>query len=375
MERTGRFTRAEIIEATKLSAPTVGTLSTQLIERGLLRDVGTGPSSGGRRPSFMEFNARHGFVAGVDIGATTTRLAVADLRGDPIARRSMPTPTTVGPAALLKLVGNALCDLVAAQGIVLDKLRVVVVGVPGAVDREHGVVVALTPNLKGWSKVPVGATLKRALGAPVVVENDVNLAVMAERWRGAAKGHDTCAFVTVGTGIGAGIVVDGELHHGHHYVAGEIGIMCMGPQYVETDFGARGCLETLAGLNTVRSRWKGARHDGGTWLADLFKASRNGDRQAAAIVKETGALIGIAVANLSVVIDPSLVVLGGALLSQNGNLLEEVRRIVKRIIPTPSKIVLSELGEEAPLWGALLLAQTEAAERIRRQLRQTRVPG
>lgn len=371
MSRTGRFTRAELIEATKLSAPTVGTLSSQLIERGLLRDLGTGPSSGGRRPAYMEFNARHGYVAGIDLGPTTTRLAVADLRGEAVAHRVMPTPSGVGPAKLLERLAASLQTMLAEEHVPVERLRIVAAGAPGVVDRKRGVVVALAPNLKGWSGVPMGRILGDALGVPVVVENDVNLAVMAERWRGAARGHDTCAFVSVDTGIGAGIVIDGELHHGHHGMAGEIAIMCMGPQYAERDFGSRGCLETLAGLKAVKARWsRGARGASPRWLGELFAASRNGDSEARAVVKETATLISLAVVNVCVVIDPSLVVLGGALLGEQSALVEEVRRIVGRIVPTPSAIVVSALGEEAPLWGSLLLARTEAAQRIRRQLRQ-----
>jgi len=129
-----------------------------------------------------------------------------------------------------------------------SNLLAVGAGAPGAVDRTRGVVMALAPNLKGWSNVPMGAILRRTLDAPVIVDNDMNFAVLGEHWRGAARDHETCVFISVGTGIGAGILVNGELLHGHNFLAGEIALMCMGPQYVETDFGARGCLETLAGL-------------------------------------------------------------------------------------------------------------------------------
>ena len=106
MQREGSFTRAELIEATGLSAPTVGTLVSHLMQSGIVKDLGTGPSRGGRRPSFMEFNARHGFVAGIDLGPTRTRLAVADLRGERLADRIIPTPVRLGPAALLSRVGG-----------------------------------------------------------------------------------------------------------------------------------------------------------------------------------------------------------------------------------------------------------------------------
>ena len=369
MDRTEPFTRAEVMKATSLSAPTVGTLTQALLRRGLLRDLGAGPSRGGRRPAFMEFNARHGFVAGISIGATRTHVAVADLRGERLAHRVLPTPAGLGPEPLIERLATATRDLLRESGIRRDRLLAAVAGVPGAVDREHGVVVGLAPYLKGWSSVPVSAILGRALGAPVVVENDVNLAVLAERWRGAARGHETCAFIHAGSGIGAGIVVDGVLHRGHHSLAGEIGLMCMGIDHLDQDYGSRGCLETLAGLKGAAARWPGARAGlREDWITALFEASAGGDRKARSAIDDTAALLGIAVANLTLVIDPSLVVLGGALFDQGGEFVSEVRKVTAKIVPSPPEIVVSALGSEASLWGSLLVATTEARARLRDSL-------
>jgi predicted NBD/HSP70 family sugar kinase len=357
------FTRPEVIAATGLSAPTVGTLCAHLIRRGVVKDLGAAPSRGGRRPTFMEFNARHRFVAGIDIGPTKTRLAVADLRGEPIQQRAVATPTDCAPANLRRLLSDSR--------VPATRLLAVVAGAPGVVDRVRGVVVAFAPNLDGWSQVPMAKILRRSLGVPVIVENDVNLAVVGERWRGAARGHDTCAFITVGTGIGAGVVVNGELYHGRRFMAGEIALMCMGPQFVDTDFGVRGCLETLAGLKAIAARWSQSDRaplDG--WVRELFDAAKAGDAAARAIVEDTATLIGIAAANVSIVLDPSLIVLGGALFAQAPELVDAVRRVVSRIVPTPSAIVPSELDKEAPLWGSLLVAATEARRRLRQQLRE-----
>jgi len=275
MDRPSPFSRAELIHATGLSAPTVGTLVSHLIHRGLVTDLGPGPSRGGRRPFFMEFNARYGFVAGIALGSARTQLALADLRGERLAHLVMPTPSKLGPTALLAHVATATRALIREAGLRPERLLAIGAGAPGAVDPERGVVVALAPSLKGWSNVPIGATLRTALGAPVVVDNDVNLAVLGERWRGAAKGHDNCAFLLIGTGIGAGIVSEGVLHRGHRFLAGEIGLMCMGPQFVSRDFGPRGCLETLAGLEALAARWPRALGDDPErWVAELFEASR-----------------------------------------------------------------------------------------------------
>ena len=370
IDRPGPFTRTEVIDATGLSAPTVGTLCAHLIRSGVVTDLGTGPSRGGRRPASMEFNARHGYVAGIDIGPTKTRLAVADLRGERLAHRVVDTPTSGTAADVLTRIAAEGRALLNDARVPIGRLFAVAAGAPGVVDRERGVVVALAPNLPGWTQVPMAKVLRRAFGVPVVVENDVNLAILGERWRGAARGHDTCAFITVGTGIGAGIMVNGELYHGRQFMAGEIALMCMGPQYVDTDFGARGCLETLAGLKAIATRWSQpdrVQLDG--WVGKLFEAARAGDASARQIVDDTATFIGIATANLSIVLDPSLIVLGGALFAQAPALADDVRRVVARIVPAPSAIVLSELDKEAPLWGALLVATMEARQRLRAAFR------
>jgi glucokinase len=373
MDRPGSFTRSELIEATGLSAPTVGSLAADLIRSGVVKDLGTGPSSGGRRPAFMEFNARHGYVAGIDLGPTRTRLAVADLRGERLAHRIVPTPSGLGPAALLSRIAASLRMLMREADAPVDRLLAVGAGAPGAVERDTGIV-SLAPNLKGWSRVAMRDILQRALGAPVLVENDVNLAVLGEHWQGVARGHDTCAFIFVGTGIGAGILIDGELHRGHHFMAGEIAVMCMGPQYTNVDFGSRGCLETLAGLKALAARWpKGAQGDPEQWMAELFKASQAGDRTARQAVEETATLIAIAVANVGAVLDPSLIVLGGSLIAQGEPLVAEVRKVVDRIAGAPLEIVVSALGKEAPLCGTLLVAATEARRQVRLRLRAARV--
>jgi glucokinase len=364
----GEFTRSELIHATGLSAPTVGSLASALIRVGLLNELGAGPSRGGRRPARMQFNALYGFVAGIDIGPTRTRIGLADLRGQLIAQRVVATPGGVDPAAMLAALSDEVRTLMEESALSPERLLATSAGVPGAVDRRRGMVIALAPNLKGWSEVPVETILRGTLGAPVVVENDVNLAVLGEHWKGAARGHDTCVFLQFGTGIGAGIMVNGHLYHGHHFLAGEIGLMCMGPQYIESDFGSHGCLETLTGLGALKARWHSDAADSPDWIADLFRAAANGDAEARKTVEDAGTILGIAAANVCSVLDPSLVVLGGSLVTQGSVLVDRVRDTVRKVIPTPPSVVASDLGKEAPLWGSLLIATHEARARLRQQL-------
>jgi glucokinase len=369
LERPGPFTRGELIAATGLSAPTVGSLSGDLIRRGLLHDLGTGPSSGGRRPALMEFNARYGFAAAIDIGPTRTRLALADLRHQRLAHRIVNTPNSLPPRQLLEQIAGEVRALMGETGVPCQQLLAVAVGAPGVVNEDTGAVV-VAPNLPGWHGVPMRAILEDAFDAPVLVENDVNLAILGEHWRGAARGHDTSAFIFVGTGIGAAVLIEGQLHRGHHFMAGEIGVMCMGPQFVDVDYGEHGCLETVAGLHALAARVpKQVEKDPAAWLSTVVDAADRGDPEARAAVLETARFIGIAAANVAAVVDPSIIVLGGALFVQAPRLVEAVSAVVQSISRAPVNVVLSALDKEAPLWGGLLVALNAARERVRKELR------
>lgn len=370
MEHQGPFACAELMKATGLSAPTVGKLVKQLVQRGLVRDLGVGPSRGGRRPSLMEFNARYGYVAAISLGVAKTQLAVADLRGARLAHHVLATPAELQPAAVLECLAVALRDLARDFEIPWDRLLAASVATPGLVDRDSGTVVALAPGLH-WSNVPVAEWLGRALGVPVLVENDVNMAILGEHRWGAARGHDTCAYIEVGAGIGAGILVEGRLHRGQNRMAGEIGFMCVAPDHAHREPTDRGCLETLAGLAALAARWPCRAHgDAELWVPELYAAARAGDREADRAVQEVATLVGVAVANLSLVIDPSLVVVGGVLSVPGSPFVEQLRSTVAGIVPTPVSIVPSLLGEEAPLWGALLTATAHARHQLRPRLRQ-----
>ena len=315
----------------------------------------------------MEFNPRYGFVAGIDLGPTRTRIAIADLRAEIVAHRILATPTSLPPDELLKSLATSLRALARAERVPYDRLLAVAAGAPGPVNPETGTVL-LAPNLAEWRDVDVRAILQNALGTAVVVENDVNLALLGERWRGAARGHDTCAFIFVGTGLGAALLINGRLHRGHHHMAGEIGVMCMGTEYVDVDFGSRGCLETLAGLAALRARWPDAdREDPAHWVTDLTAAADSGNEIAQSALQDTARLIGIAAANIATVVDPSVIVLGGSMFAQAERLVELVRSVVRKLARTNFDVVLSELGKEAPLAGCLLVAAHEARTHLRQR--------
>jgi predicted NBD/HSP70 family sugar kinase len=371
VDHENAFTRAELIQATGLSAPTVGSVTSNLIEKGVLNDLGTAPSRGGRRPGLMEFNSRHGYVAGIDLGPTRTRIAVGDMRGRQLDMRIVETPVGHSSESMMRQLTGELRGVMADAQAPAARLLALVVGAPGPVDLGTGTVL-YAPNLSGWDRVPLRAMMQHEFASAIVIENDVNLALLGEHWRGAARGHATCAFMFVGTGIGSAILIDDTLHHGHHYMAGEIGALAMSPDHLGCESGTPGRLEPLAGMAALRQRWDPERaQPPDRWFDLLMDAHARGDERARCAVQETAAYIGMATAQLGAVVDPSVIVLGGSMFAAPGPLVDSVRAVVRQIARTPFEVVLSELGKEAPLAGCLLVGAREAQRALRQQLKAT----
>jgi len=371
VDREDAFTRAELIQATGLSAPTVGSVTTALIAKGVLNDLGTAPSRGGRRPGLMEFNSRHGFVAGIDLGPTRTRLAVGDMRGRQLAMRIVATPADQSAETMIRQLTRELRNVMAEAEAPASRLLSVVAGAPGPVDLGTGTVL-YAPNLNGWDHVPLRAMLQQEFTSHIIIENDVNLALLGEHWRGAARGHATCAFMFVGTGIGAAILIDDTLHHGHHYMAGEIGALAMSPGQIGDGPESPLRLEPLAGMAALRHRWDPERAQAPErWFDLLMEAHARGDERAKCAVQQTAAYIGMATAQLGAVVDPSIILLGGSMFAEPGPLVEAVRAVVRQIARTPFEVVRAELGKEAPLAGCLLVGAREAQRALRQQLKAT----
>lgn len=290
-------------------------------------------------------------VAGIDLGGSRLRVALADAAGTILARAALPVDATAGPEAVLAQAADSVETLRRQLGDGECSLSAVGVGTPGLVDASEGIVRSAS-NLAGWSDVPVRANLTARLGVPVSLENDVNMAALGERARGAARGWRNFIFVALGTGLGAGIVVNGELLRGAHAAAGEIGYTCVGEQRLGPSFRRDGRLEALVGGPGI------TRRAGSQWLSaeQVFAAARADEAEARIIVAETARWLGIAIGNLAAALDPEGIVLGGGIGSQADLLLEPIRTVVQQIAPAPVVIVASTLGADAQLHGAIASA-------------------
>ncbi|WP_123745732.1 ROK family transcriptional regulator [Saccharothrix texasensis] len=356
----GPATRPRIAQDTGLSKPTVGQALLDLEQHGLVRTTGRTSAGPGRSAVVYEPNPAAGHVLGVDIGRERIRVAVADLAGSVIAR-SDERNRCRSAAALVRTVRELAERTVSDAGLSPADLVVKVVGTPGVPDPRDRTL-HHAPNLPGWERPGLLDDLEAALGADLVVENDANLAAVGEQAHGAARDVDVFVCVTVGTGIGMGIVVDGRLFRGAHGAAGEVGYLPYLGQS-EEDGRRRGQVEAAAAAESVVALAK--RHGLAARSArEVFAAARAGDERALLAVRDEAERLAFVVASVVAVVDPGLVVLGGGVGSNTDLLQEPMEAALRRMTPLVPRIVAGELGDGAVLSGAIAIGLRSARDLV-----------
>ena len=307
-----------------------------------------------------------GNVVAVDIGGTNLRVALADSNGRILGRSAASTKATSSPDMVVTQIHQCVQQLLQQTGVPRSSLLAVAAGAPGVTDRDAGVVFA-TSYLKGWTNVPLGPLLESVLHIPAVVENDVKLAAVGENWKGAARGVPNFVFLAIGTGIAAGIFVNGQLVHGPNWVAGEVGYLIVpGTPVTPAKRGAPGSLEAMIGGEGIRHRWvcssdpKRARNTKDLAATAIFDRALAGDSNAKNVLNESARILAYAVHNISAVLNSSLFVLGGGV-GISKPLLAATQRILEPYTqPSRPKLISSKLGQDAQLIGAIRLALDKA---------------
>jgi glucokinase-like ROK family protein len=364
----GPQSRAELGEAVELSKSKVAIELDRLAELGFVDIVGLAASRGGRRSQMVALSATLRFV-GIDIGATSIDVAIMDGGLQLLGHAAEPTDVRVGPNAVLDQVLDLVAKVRAGLPGPAEELSGVGVGVPGPVSQGAGALVA-PPIMPGWSHFPIRDMLGAALGAPVMVDNDVNIMALGELHAGTARSVRDLLFVKVGTGIGCGIVVGGEIYRGVTGSAGDIGHIQVEENGPACSCGNTGCLEaSFGGAALARDAEAVARSGRSPWLAeaatrggaltaqDVATAAAAGDPVALQLVRQGGHRLGQVLASLVSFFNPALLVIGGGVAAGLGHpLLAEIRSVVyRRSLPLATgnlPIVLSELGDTAGVIGA-----------------------
>ena len=365
LRKHGPCSRADLARYSGLSAPTISSGVAYLRQLGLIDPMGPGPSNGGRPPDLLRFNSKAGYVAGVDIGTSLVRFAIADLDGEIAGKGDVATHSQSTPDHVVSLIASGIRKLQARHKVPGKKLMAVAVGVPGITDIQKGIVLS-APILPQWQAVPLRDILAKEVGTLTVVENDVNLAALGEgRW-GIAHGVKNFVFLTVGSGVGAGIFINGHLYHGADWAAGEIGYLYVpGTEESPLTILKPGPLEDMIGARAIESAWRNlggqqARELSGGNILDLAEI---GDPAAGRILQQTARILADAITNICVVLNPSLVVLGGRVGSRPA-LFKATSRIIEFNEFCRPRVAVSTLATEAVVLGAVQLALNVAEQKI-----------
>jgi predicted NBD/HSP70 family sugar kinase len=365
----GPLSRAQVARVSGLSKPTVSLALAGLLTARLVREVGR--SRGDRGPSALlyEVNPAAGWVVGIDVGRKWVRAAIADISGKIVARRDERARVT-SQRSLIGQIGSIAHGLAREAGVDWRQVTQAALGSPGVFDPARGYV-AMAPNLPGWGRHGLVEAVREQLGQNVAFENDVNLAALAERDYGLGRNLRNFVLLSIGTGIGLALVIDGQLRRGAHGAAGEIAYMPIGPGDPKDPANRRrGTFEEAAAAAGIVREAKRLGMRGPLTAESVFSSARRGNRAARRVVDLEAERLALAIATITPVLDPELVILGGGVGRSGDLLLEPIERELRQILPFRPTIAASVLGDDAVLQGAVTIALEAARERV-----FARVPG
>jgi len=340
------ISRADIAKITGLNKATVSTLVDELLKEHLVREIGMGASRGGRRPRLLILNDRAAIVVGAEIGVDSLTVVVQDLLGRPIWRKHHRFGTVPEPEPALQHLARLISEGISHFPDVPLGLRGIGVGIPGLVDFDQGVLL-YAPNL-GWRDVRIREWLEERFAVPVKVDNEANAGAVAEHWSGAAVGIEDVVYFSVGIGVGAGIILRGELMRGVGGMAGEIGHTTIDVTGPACACGNRGCLEVFASEAALRRHFaQSAAAQAGSdspnanepvSVADIARAADAGNAAAIAALNNVARYLGVGVANAINTFNPQRVVIGGPLALGGAYILNPVRQVIEERALVPPRL-------------------------------------
>lgn len=370
----GGTARADLARSLGLTRSAVTAIINDLLNSAIVQEI-EGQHAGGRRPIVLEINPNLGYIVGIDMGATHVTLLLTDFSGREIQVMDAPLMIDQGPQVCLAKVNENLHTLIARAGICLEKIKAVGVGVPGPIVAEAGMVSG-PPIMPGWDGFPIRDTLQNLWGCPVSLSNDADLGALGEWSYGAARGERYVAYLKIGTGVGCGLLLDGQIYHGSTGSAGEIGHITIDENGPVCQCGNRGCLEALVGgralaNKAIESVRKGQRsllseiHPVENIAAsDIIKAAQRGDLYAQQLMVDAGNHLGTAVSSLVNLFNPGMVVIGGGVAQIGDLLIEPIRHTVQqrslRVASRAVRITVALLGKRSSVLGAVTQAITLA---------------
>jgi len=351
IRRNNPVARSIIAHDLQLSLPTVMRIVDELIAHGWVRPTGAKEWSSSRRRDLLEYHKEGHAVIGVDLGGTKMFGALANIGGEIIGEQTINGHGTSGERSYAMLE-KMIHDLMRAPRPRGQKIRGIAVGVPGVTHAPVGIV-EWAPSLN-WRDYPLKQKLEKHFRLPCLVDNDVNLAALGEQWFGAGDGAHNIVLIAIGTGVGAGLIVDGVLYRGHHNAAGEVGFLLSKRADLDQQYAKFGALESVISGTGIAERAQRARRLRAPLTApDVFEAYRRREAWSIPLVNETVDYLSMAIVNVSTLLDPELIILGGGVSESADVLLPAVQARIQNILPTTPTLKVSTLGRRAAVMGGI----------------------
>lgn len=355
------ISRAQIAKETKLTPPTVSSIVRELIEQELVVESELGKSQGGRKPTMLLINKNGYYVIGVDAGPRTIKCVLSNLSGQLKDRAVVSIDPPLTNETFLTLLKDSVKKILQK---VRNPEKVIGIGVAmhGVVDFETGT--SLVAPILQLKNIPIKEELERALNFEVKVENDARAMALGESWFGQHGQISSMVAVNIGSGVGAGVVVDGKLYHGATDLAGEIGHMTIDMNGEICECGNRGCLEAYASAPSIVKRANRKMPNKEIISSEeIYQSAVNGNQDCIEILEETGKILGIGLTNLIHIINPELIILGGGVSNAEKFILPAIQKTIEEKGLTPrakdTEVLISKLGDDATALGAVALFLVE----------------
>jgi N-acetylglucosamine repressor len=346
------ISRAQIAKETKLTPPTVSSNVKELIEQGIVKESELGESQGGRKPTMLLIDNSAFSIVGVDIGPDMIECVMADLSGKISNRSSSKLSTPITDSQFLTILKECIHTCIGSPPTSNEKIIGIGVAMHGVVEVETGT--SLVAPILGLKNIPIKEELEKEFDLDVKVENDARAIALGESWFGDHGPLESMLVVNIGRGVGAGLVMNGNLYHGSDDIAGEVGHMTIDLYGDVCECGNRGCLQTFITGPAIARR---AQHE--LSGEQLYGLAVSGDENILSVFKETGEIIGVGLTNLIHIINPEKIVLSGGVTKSEKLILPEIRKTIEERALTPkakqTAVSISKLGDDATLKGAVAL--------------------
>jgi len=356
------LSRAQISERTGLNKATVSSLVQDLIASNLVREIGMGESSGGRKPVMLLFNEQAGYAVGIDLGVGYLRGVLTDLQGG-VVREAECTFKSRSASDVVPLLHDCIAELIASAPPSPYGIVGIGIGVPGIVDSDGSMLFA--PNLE-WKHVPLRSIVAERFGLPVTIDNEANAGAQGEQRYGVGIGIANQIYVSVGIGIGTGITIDKSLYKGTNGFSGELGHLSIALDGKACRCGNRGCWELYASENALLQQ---AAPLGLDTVDAVVEAAHAGNAEAARLLRSIGEYLGIGIANIVNVFNPEAVIIGNSMRAAEAFIDEPLRATVEQRTLSQHlsgmRLLYAELGKQSAVRGAAYYAISQFLDKTK----------